>query len=447
MQFLIDLLLFIICLSVLIVVHELGHLSMAKVFNVYCFEFSVGFGPQLFRKKRKNGETYIALRCIPFGGYVSMYGESNGENPEKQQELPDGITEIPPERSLANIKKWKKSIILVAGVTLNAVLALLIFFVSNGPWFTQQTLSLYQINVAENSAAAEAGVYLGNEDDPLLSDMYYFVDSTSDEELTKTLKTKQYKVLSFDSEIVFKDNTTQKVAALFVDDTNYWSFKNRSLDAHLHLYPFTAEDEIDFDNIITPSLENLDVVNLKLTTLSLSYVEVEGKQKIYADTDNPNIYTIELDIQFDGTNYSLEETGISSLLYQYRHSFGEALGETFKDFGESSVLIVKALSTLFVNIDQVGGPVAIFTTSSKMLSEFGVTQFLDLWAMISVNLAIFNLIPFPGLDGWQLLIIGIEAVTKKKVPEKAQQIVSFVGMCLLFAFMAFILVKDIFMLF
>ena len=91
-------LLFIVCLSVLIMVHELGHLAAAKAFKVYCFEYSIGFGPKLFSFKRKNGETKVSLRGIPFGGYVSMYGEG--------VEVPEGL-EIPPERNLENIKKWK----------------------------------------------------------------------------------------------------------------------------------------------------------------------------------------------------------------------------------------------------------------------------------------------------------------------------------------------------
>ena len=66
-------LLFIVLLSVLIVVHELGHLVAAKAFNVYCLEYSIGMGPLLFKKKRKGGETQFSIRAIPFGGYVSMY--------------------------------------------------------------------------------------------------------------------------------------------------------------------------------------------------------------------------------------------------------------------------------------------------------------------------------------------------------------------------------------
>ena len=59
-------LLFIVFLSVLIIVHELGHLAAAKAFHVYCLEYSVGMGPLIFKFKRKNGETQFSLRAIPF---------------------------------------------------------------------------------------------------------------------------------------------------------------------------------------------------------------------------------------------------------------------------------------------------------------------------------------------------------------------------------------------
>ena len=113
----------IIILGLLISLHEAGHLSMAKAFHVYCFEYSIGFGPALLHKKRKNGETYFSLRAIPLGGYVSMYGETG--------ETPDGYEAPDPSRSLNAIAKWKKAIVLVAGVFLNFVLGLVLIFISN----------------------------------------------------------------------------------------------------------------------------------------------------------------------------------------------------------------------------------------------------------------------------------------------------------------------------
>ena len=72
-----------------------------------------------------------------------------------------------------------------------------------------------------------------------------------------------------------------------------------------------------------------------------------------------------------------------------------------------------------------------------------VATFIYLWGLISVNLAIFNLLPFPGLDGWQLLVLIVEGITHKKIPDKAKNIVSFIGLVILLGFMAFILFKDV----
>ena len=119
---LLNILYFIIALSLVVTIHELGHFGTAKLFGVYCEEFSIGFGPKLFSKKRKNGETYFSIRAIPLGGFVAMYGEA--------ENAPDPSLNIPPERSLVGIKKWKRAIIMSAGIILNFVLAITLFVVN-----------------------------------------------------------------------------------------------------------------------------------------------------------------------------------------------------------------------------------------------------------------------------------------------------------------------------
>ena len=66
-----------------------------------------------------------------------------------------------------------------------------------------------------------------------------------------------------------------------------------------------------------------------------------------------------------------------------------------------------------------------------------------MWGAISVNLGIFNLLPFPGLDGWHLLVVAIEGITKKEIPNKVKSIVSMIGMILLFVLMGVVFIKDI----
>ena len=70
-------------------------------------------------------------------------------------------------------------------------------------------------------------------------------------------------------------------------------------------------------------------------------------------------------------------------------------------------------------------------------------MFLFYWGFISVNLAIFNLLPFPGLDGWQLLVLIVESTTRKKIPDKVKNIVSLIGLGLLLLLMGALVVKDV----
>ena len=92
----------------------------------------------------------------------------------------------------------------------------------------------------------------------------------------------------------------------------------------------------------------------------------------------------------------------------------------------------------------MGGIIAIGFETTTVLKNYGFLNFLRIWGIISVNLAIFNLLPFPGLDGWQLLVLGIESGTRKKIPEKVKNTVSLIGLGLLLALMVGIIFKDLF---
>lgn len=105
-------------ISLITIVHELGHLLVAKAFGVYCKEFSIGMGPKLFSKKYH--ETEYCFRPILIGGYVSMVGEQD-DDPDIQE------LNIPKERTLKGIAKWKQMLVMFAGIFMNFVLALLIY--------------------------------------------------------------------------------------------------------------------------------------------------------------------------------------------------------------------------------------------------------------------------------------------------------------------------------
>lgn len=405
-------LLFIICLSILIMIHELGHLAAAKAFKVYCFEYSIGFGPKLFSKKRKGGETAFSLRAIPFGGFVSMYGED--------VPLPEGL-EIPPERSLDGIKKWKRGIILVAGVTMNAILAIVIFFISN-ICFPQISYYLNPVTVSENSVVSDV-ITTGDEialetykDDKgeeqavMIADCYVL---TRTGKMTKSDDT-------YDENIVVLLNPQIQSS-----DKLDWSYM-------LNYVQVDADDKVSKIYEASPEYKSISfILSVTKNDETKTKVDAPVTLKCLRDADN---------------NYYFESPGISITKYKYWLG-AKAFGKTFVDFGNSSTAIVRAFGSLFVSQearDSVGGIIAIGFETTNILKNFGVNYFLRVWGMVSVNLAIVNLFPFPGLDGWQLLVLIVEGVSKKKIPDKVKNIVSLVGLILLFGLMILLVFKDVF---
>lgn len=405
-------LLFIVCLSVLIAIHELGHLAAAKAFKVYCFEYSLGFGPKLFSKKRKGGETAFSIRAVPFGGFVSMYGED--------VPVPDGL-EIPPERSLDGIKKWKKAIILVAGVTMNAILALVIFFISN-ICFPQINYYLNPVTVKENSIVSE-------------------VISTGDEIALETYtdeKGEEQPVMIADCYVLTRTGKMTKSDDTY--DENVVVLLNPQIQStdKLDWSYMLKYAQVDTDNKVSKAYEASAeyksisfVLSVTKNNEEKTKVDAPVTLKCLRDADN---------------NYYFESPGIAITKYSYWLG-AKAFGQTFVDFGTSSTAIVRAFGSLFVSQEareSVGGIIAIGFETTNILKNFGVNYFLRVWGMVSVNLAIVNLFPFPGLDGWQLLVLIVEGVSKKKIPDKVKNIVSLVGLILLFGLMILLVFKDVF---
>ena len=398
-------LLFIVCLSVLIMVHELGHLAAAKAFKVYCFEYSIGFGPKLFSFKRKNGETKVSLRGIPFGGYVSMYGEG--------MDVPEGL-DIPPERNLENIKKWKKAIILVAGVTMNVVLALTIFFICNS-CFPVSSYYLNEVTISETNTLSDKSFVTG--------DIMHYVDTIEKDGAI------EYYILDNNVTVTLKNGTEENGISALMDPT----LKNvNDLDWSFFLNFAKLDDNKNIVKAYNPS----DDFTKYTFSIEMSHAGNEEKVPVTLTT---NV------VKNEDSSYGLSQLGVA-ITHEKTWLKGKAFGKTFVDFGQSSTAIVKALGSLFVSSEAregVGGIIAIGFESTNILKNFGFVSFLRVWGLVSVNLAIINLLPFPGLDGWQLLVLIVEGISKKKIPDKVKTIVSLVGIAILFALMVLLVVKDV----
>ncbi len=386
MQAIVSTLLFLISLGVLILIHELGHFLVAKAFGVYVKEFSIGFGPVLLSWIK--GETKYSLKAFPLGGYVAMVGE----------EVATEDLKIPFTRSLLGISKPKRALVMSAGIILNLVLAFVLFFASN--WgFTQRTLT-NQMVITENSVAAEAGIETGQ--------VLVFTNLNNGSIAVNTDEGPATYQLFLNDFATYEDTLGQLLNVGKVVDGAF--------------VPYVMNSETDFIEFALP---------VRTYTTSTTFTEA-------------NI-TIRLEAMVTDTGFTFEPLGIGFYVIMTDYTFTEALGEAGRDWWRGVTLIINTVVELFQgqNLDQVGGIVAIFSTTSSILNNLGLGSYIFIWGLISVNLAVFNLLPFPGLDGWHLLVITIEGIFKKEIPASVKNTISLIGFFILMSLMVFLLIKDI----
>ena len=165
------------------------------------------------------------------------------------------------------------------------------------------------------------------------------------------------------------------------------------------------------------------------------------------------------DISFEMKTISSKEENSDEIKYSwdtkigwerdtYSPTFSQKLLLTGDRFVDCCLAIYKALGTIFTKegLNNLGGPIAI-VQQQMQISQLGFGYFLYFWGLISCNLAIFNLLPFPGLDGWHFLVLIIEGITKKDINPKVKAIMSTIGMLLLFGLMIAVTLKDVIKLF
>lgn len=460
-EWIIYILIVLVMLGVLIAIHEAGHLAMAKLFRVYCFEYSIGMGPKIFSRKRKGGETTFSLRAVPFGGYVAMYGEEGA--------VPEGMEEPPAERSLNNIAKWKKAIILVAGVTLNFLLGLTLIYIGDQAFpifysgrqgiraendtvltvtldttYDQEVLDY--ISAHKTDASYEAKDYVVTmplyrspspsdksviEEVQLLSTevrMYATADATSP--MSETIYVAAYAPSTVINRHGFGDSLM-----LFPASTEAVPAELQSLGVtHLpQLYNENKElNSFDFKN-------SADGVTISLPLNLVHKTEAKAGEGYLS-----HLVTLEK-IRLSVKGGVLQGGGVYVETISRMNSFVEAWQRWADDVPTACGAVVKGFASLFApdGWRNVSGIIGITAAMPQINAAGGARMIFFYAGMISINLAFFNLLPFPGLDGWALLVTAIEGATRKKVPAKIQGIVSTVGLFLLIGLMVLIAAKDI----
>lgn len=150
MNFIINLILFILILGSIVFIHEFGHFIFAKLMGVYVYEFAIGMGPKLWRKKGK--ETEYTLRAIPIGGFCMMAGEDLED---------DDLKKVPKDKRLQSKKPWQRFLIMFFGAGNNFIFAILLLFLIGLIW-GGTSMEPVITSVTKNSAAAISGIESGD---------------------------------------------------------------------------------------------------------------------------------------------------------------------------------------------------------------------------------------------------------------------------------------------
>lgn len=361
---------FLIVLTILVFIHELGHFLAAKAFKIRVDEFAVGFPPRIWSFMRKG--TRFAINIVPLGGYVKIHGE-NAED------------EITPDSILAK-PRWQQAVVLIAGVTFNIIfawillsLAFMIGTKASTAGFPADTVSDAGIRiafVAPGSPAEVAGIAPG-------------VELQKVESATQVLATSSLTITAIQDAIAQSSGTLA----------------------------FTVKD-------VTRGEEDTKTI----------YVEpkegiVPGKKAIGISMDR--VGTIKLG-PIDSVIYGAKSTAVMTENVAIG-LWGFVKGLVVSENGAKEAL------------KSVSGPVGIAGIVGSS-AEQGFSILLAITAVISINLAVLNLVPFPALDGGRLVVVAIEGIIRRRLNPKIINWINAIGFLLLIGLMLVVTFKDVWML-
>jgi len=383
---------FLLVLTLLIFVHELGHFLASKLFGIRVDEFAIGFPPRLFHFML--GKTRFALNIIPLGGYVKIHGE----NPEDEM-APDSILAKP---------KWQQIVVLIAGVTFNIILAyiLLVATLSIGTKVSVDTFpgeivtnpKLIITMVAPGSPADLSGVKPGDEILSISNGKDLFAStSLSVLNVQKTISTAATTV-----SLTVK-RTTDKVVV-----------------------PATSTSTFQVGTAEGTSTVTSTIVEGRAFKITPVAGIVPGKKAAGISMDMIGEAKI-------GFFKSLYYAGIQTynLLENITIGLGSFIG---------SIFVGKA------SLNEVAGPVGIASVVGNS-ARSGIADLLMIIAVISANLAVINMVPFPALDGGRVVVVIIEAIIRRPINSKIIGWVNGIGFILLIGLMIVVTFKDVFYMF
>ncbi|WP_115717960.1 sigma E protease regulator RseP [Gallaecimonas mangrovi] len=432
---------FILALGILVTIHEFGHFWVARRCGVKVERFSIGFGPALWKRVAKDGVEYV-VAGIPLGGYVKMLDERVAEVPEAERHM-----------AFNNKSLKARTAIVSAGPIANILFAIVVYWLM---WMVGVPAVKPVVGgTAAGSIAAQAHLPKGAQ--------ITAVDGQS----TRSWEDVNLALVGHigDKEIPLTFLDDKGISRHLVLDTRYWQFnpdKESSL-ASLGIKPFSPKFDVVVAKVVAGGAA--DKAGLKpgdkiLALHGTGKVDWDGFAKAVKNGANK---PLAFDIERGGERMTLtvvpdERDGQGyvglypqapkwpeHILTEIRFGPVDALVEGVKRTWQMVSLTVTTLVKLVTGelaLDNLSGPISI-AQGAGASAGIGFAYFLGFLGLISVNLGIINLLPLPVLDGGHLMFFVCEAVRKKPLSERAQEVGYRIGAALLLMLMGIAIFNDL----
>lgn len=445
----------ILLIGLLILVHELGHLGAALLFKVKVDKFGIGLpiGPTLWEKKV--GNITLVVHAFLFGGYVSFPDD------DKDSDLPKNS----PDR-LMNKPIWQRAIIFSAGVIANVICAYVLVLLTAALWHNMPS-GKFDIYVNDIVAPKEASVWTSGlkKGDKIIEingseinskyglNLYALYSASFDGKTSKVLPEQNYEQLkklnpAFKEDEIIPQGLIVKIPAKIQKEEKIKLSKNvlNAIELYKPDEVKLSENQIKLRDKIQDKkfVETDGTFTLKDLAFALSDNQKPLDIKVLRNGEIVALKTVYSDkegligITIDRKEKLIPITGVKSA---FSASYNYLYNET-----KSMLIVLKQLFTGKIPLKNMHGVVLITKMGGDIISSEGIFYGILLTAVISMNLAILNILPIPALDGGHLLFLLIEKIQGKPVDEEISNKIMTVFFSLLILLLVFVLFNDIYVL-
>jgi regulator of sigma E protease len=419
----------------MILIHELGHFCAALAVGIKVEVFSIGLGPRLFGFRR--GETDFRISAIPFGGYVRMLGQDPMQDPAEQKAIAD-------PRSFQTKPRWQRAFVVIAGPLMNVVLAIAIVTGLYMYAFPKQVDSTNPVisNIVAGSPAAQAGLEPGDR----IIEIEGQKNPTWQDVLTREAFSANHPLHAL---IVHKGQQESIVVTPRMDPKE-----------GIGVAGWMGDPDVEVVEVVKGSPAAAADLKLGDLLISVNHQPVASTattQEVVAKSGGKPVEVVFLrGGRILKVSITPKPTGDSKVPWHIgvalkprgeivKLPFGPAFVESVRFNVRNASMIFEALRSIIeqrVSPKTLEGPIGIARMSGEAAQE-GPPSFLFLMAIVSLNLAIVNLLPIPILDGGTLLMLAVEMLIQRDMSLQLKETVFKLGFVFLMMVVVFVIYNDI----